>query len=111
MPPGTLYSIEPLSRNGMVIWRDDSVFDDLRSKLPVLSENMGEREVLTTAGQPIGEDRWGYLNSGERWRYVIFKSGDAAAYRPLSLSQASSLDRIISTACVSTGFKSDQSKR
>jgi hypothetical protein len=99
MPPGTLYVVVPMNlRANIVIWRDDEIFNDLKSTLPIFSERNEERDIRTSEGSLVGEERWGYLN-GERWRYVRFSRGDAVGYRPARPREASMLDQVIGSAC------------
>jgi hypothetical protein len=101
MPPGMLYVVTLKSRStNMVVWRDDGIFNELKSAFPVFSEHVEERVVRTPTGHIVGEDRWGYLKSGERWRYVTFSRGDAVGYRPTRPKEASLLDQAISSACL-----------
>jgi len=104
MPPGRMYLIKPHNLNAeLVIWHDDEVFQDLRESYPVFSDHVESRAIRTTRGQPVGMDHWGYLHSGERWRYVQL-SGDAAGYKPLPANQASRLDEILKSACFAGQF-------
>jgi len=105
MPPGTLYVVklkdaEPNIPN-IVVWRDDDVFRDLKSVYPVFSEHIDERNIRDATGRIFGIDRWGYLQSGERWRYVRFSTGDAAGYEPTPPKQANLLDQVVNSACFS----------
>jgi hypothetical protein len=76
---------------------------DLTSSIPAVSRYLGERDVFTSDGRRVGKDRWGYLKSGERWRYLEFSWGSGAAYRPARPNQATLLDQVISTACIFPG--------
>ena len=101
MPPGTLYVVTLKNgRNNMVVWQNDEIFSELKSGV---SNPVGERQIRSTNGIIVGEDRWGYLNDGDRWRYVRFFIGDAVGYQPVSPRQAALFDQIISSACVSPG--------
>lgn len=100
IPPGTLFVVTLKDRTTkMVIWHDDSIFNELKSAFPVFSEHVEERDVRTPKGRRVGTDRWGYLDSGERWRYVRFAWRDAVGYWPTDLKKASFLDQVISSAC------------
>jgi hypothetical protein len=60
-----------------------------------------KRSIVDYAGQPIGEDYWGYLNTGERWRQVrLFKGGVVAKYGFVRKKEAELFDRVISSACL-----------
>jgi hypothetical protein len=101
LPPGILHSVRLKDGTAsMVIWHDDDIFNELKSAFPVFSEHVKERHVNTPQGSSVGKDRWGYLSSGERWRYVTFSSGDAVGYRPIRPEEASLLDQVISSACL-----------
>ena len=102
MPPGTLYVVK--LRDGdahIVIWRDDSVFRDLKNAYPIFSKHIEERTVRDTTGRSLGMDQWGYLQTGERWRYVKFSIGDAVGYEPRPPKEANLLDQVINSACFS----------
>ena len=102
MPPGTLYVIKLKDADAnMMIWRDDGVFRDLKIAYPVFSEQIEERNIRDETGRNFGTDRWGYLQSGERWRYVRFSTGDAVGYEPTFPKQASLLDQVVYSACFS----------
>jgi hypothetical protein len=102
MPPGTLYVVKLKDADAnIVIWRDDNVFRDLKIAYPVFSEHIGERNIRDATGSIFGTDRWGYLQSGERWRYVRFSTRDAVGYEPTPPKQANLLDQVINSACFS----------
>jgi hypothetical protein len=93
MPPGTLYVVKLKGADpNIVVWRDDDIFS-------VFSEHIEERNIRDATGRIFGTDRWGYLQSGERWRYVRFSSGDAAGYKPTVPKQANLLDQVVNSAC------------
>jgi hypothetical protein len=103
MPPGTLYLVTVKNRNtSMEISNGVGLtFEkDLDSAFPVFSTHVEERNVRSPSGQVIGEDRWGYLRSGEVWRHVRFFEGDEVGYRPMALQEARLLDQVISSACI-----------
>lgn len=101
MPPGRFYVVTlGDSAADMVIGHDDGIWGDLKNTFPVFSRHIKERNIRTAKGRSVGTDRWGYLKSGERWRYVAFSSGDAVGYRPTPPKEASLLDKVISSACV-----------
>jgi hypothetical protein len=102
MPPGTLYVVQLKDSDANVmVWRDDDVFKDLKFAYPVFSEHMEERNVRDATGRIFGTDRWGYLQSGERWRYARFSTGDAVGYEPTPPRQADLLDKVVNSACFS----------
>jgi hypothetical protein len=102
MPPGMLYVVKLKHADAnIVVWRDDDVFRDLKTAFPVFSEHVEERNIRTSKERLVGTDRWGYLKSGERWRYVRFSSGDAAGYGPTPPKEASMLDQVVGSACLS----------
>jgi|GEM_PF-5907739 len=67
----------------------------------LLSDHVDERRVFDDQGHPIGDDYWGYLKSGERWRRVrLFKGGVVAKYGLVNEKDARLFDRVISTGCL-----------
>jgi len=103
MPPERLYVVTP---NGhadakLVVSPDPGDFRDLEVAYPTFSQHVGERTMRDAEGRSFGMDRWGYLQSGERWRYVKFSTGDRVGYEPLPPRQADLLDQIVSSACFS----------
>lgn len=72
---------------------------NLQSSYPTFSKSVGQRTVRDARGRNFGTDRWGYLPSGERWRYVKFSTGNQVGYEPLATKDADRLDEIINTAC------------
>jgi hypothetical protein len=102
MPAGTLYVVKLTDADAnIVVWRDDDIFRDLKTAYPVFSEHVEERNIRDARGRIFGRDRWGYLQSGERWRYVRFSTGDAVGYEPTPLKQANLLDQVVNSACFS----------
>ncbi len=66
----------------------------------VFSDHVEKRNIFDDKGQPIGEDYWGYLKSGERWRQVrLFKGGVVAKYGFINGTDAELFDRVIGSAC------------
>ncbi len=102
MPPGTVYVVK-LNDAGanLVVSSDDDIFRDLKIAYPVFSELIEERNIRDAAGRIFGTDRWGYLQGGERWRYVKFSTGDAVGYEPTPPKQANLLDQVVNSACFS----------
>ncbi|MFI5098342.1 MAG: hypothetical protein ACHQT6_10250 [Candidatus Acidiferrales bacterium] len=102
MPAGMLYVVKLKDADAnIVVWRDDDIFRDLKIAYPVFSEHVEERSIRGAKGRIFGTDRWGYLQSGERWRYVKFSTGDAVGYEPTSPKQADLLDQVVNSACFS----------
>jgi hypothetical protein len=101
MPPEVVYVARP---NGhadakLVISEDDGDFRELEVAYPTFSKHVGERTMRDAEGRNFGTDRWGYLQSGERWRQVRFSTGEHVGYKPLPPRQADLLDQIVSSAC------------
>lgn len=102
MPPGVTYILNLKDSDAkMVVSYDDYVFRDLKTAFPTFSEHVEDRNILTPKGRLMGTDHWGYLKSGEPWRYVKFSSGDAAGYGPTSAEAAKMLDQVLDSACLS----------
>lgn len=101
MPGGTLYVITLRGTDAkMVVWRDDEVFRDLKIAYPAFSKHVETRRLRDEQGHSFGIDKWGYLQNGERWRFVKFSTGDAVGYDPEPLKQADLLDQVLDSACV-----------
>lgn len=66
---------------------------------PVFSEHVEERNVPTAQGGVAGTDRWGYLKTGERWRFIRFGRTEEVGYLPVPDREAKLFDDIISSAC------------
>jgi hypothetical protein len=63
-------------------------------------ERIEKRNIMDETGHPIGEDYWGYLKTGERWRRVwLFKGGILAKYGFVDKNDAETFDRVIESAC------------
>ena len=102
MPPATVYVVKLRgSKTNMVIGGDGVTFRNLETAYPVFSEHVEERKIRDATGRSFGTDRWGYLQSGERWRHVRFSTGDAAGYEPMSPKQAILFDQVVDSACFS----------
>jgi hypothetical protein len=101
MPPEMVYEVKLRGSNAKMViaWRDDDVLKNLTIAYPMFSQLTEERNIRDAKGRIWGTDRWGYLRSGERWRYVKFTSGYAAGYEPTTDKQADLLDQIIDSAC------------
>ena len=108
MPPGTMYIVK--LRDGdahVVVWRGDDVFRDLKNAYPIFSKHIEERAIRDATGQSFGTDQWGYLQTGERWRYVKFSTGDAVGYEPTPPKRSNLLDQVVNSAC----FPRDENPR
>ena len=104
MPPGMLYVVKLKDTDAhIVVWHDDDIFKDFKIAYPVFSKHVEDRNVRDAAGRIFGTDRWGYLQSGDRWRYVRFSTGDAVGYEPTPAKQANLLDQVVNSACFSRG--------
>jgi hypothetical protein len=102
MPPGMLYIVKLKDTDAhIVVWHDDDVFNDLKIAYPAFSKRVEERNIRDATGRIFGTDRWGYLQSGDRWRYVRFSTRDAVGYKPTPPKQANLLDQVINSACFS----------
>jgi hypothetical protein len=103
IPPGIGYVVRIKNRKtNLMIWRDGIAFVELKSAFPIISEHVEVRVIRTPKGRAVGEDHWGYLKSGEHWRYVKFSWGDVVGYRPASPQEAGLLDQVINSACIQT---------
>lgn len=101
-PPGTVYVVKlKTTRANIVVSYDDDDFRDLKIAYPVFSEQVEERNIRDATGRLFGTDHWGYLQSGERWRYVKFSTGDAVGYGPTAQKQANLLDQVVNSGCFS----------
>jgi hypothetical protein len=99
MPPGKFYVITAKnSAAEVIIAHDDGVWEDLKKGPRTFSRRVKDPNQGTN-GKSVGTDLWGYLESGERWRYVAFPSGDAVGYRPVPLNEAIEFDQVIHSAC------------
>jgi hypothetical protein len=102
MPPGRFYVVTLKNSSAdMLIAHKDGIWPDLKNAFPIFSRRVESRKVQTVGKHSIGTDHWGYLNSGERWRYVEFSSGDAVGYRPVPLNEADLFDRVVNSPCFS----------
>jgi hypothetical protein len=75
---------------------DNMAVDPIR----VFSAHIERRSVFDDKGQVIGEDNWGYLTTGERWRNIHFRGRVAVKYGLVSQSDAQLFDQIINSACI-----------
>jgi len=67
----------------------------------VFSTHVEKRNIPNDKGRTIGDDEWGYLSSGERWRQIRLWGGDSVKYGLVSQKEAELFDRVISSACLS----------
>jgi hypothetical protein len=103
MPPGQwLFGIRLKDGTANLEMSDGKIPSarELESALPVFSEHVEKRDIYGSQGNRIGDDRWGYLKSGERWRYIKFVWGDEVGYRATRIDKAKVLDQVITSACV-----------
>jgi hypothetical protein len=100
MPPEKDYAITLKGADAeMIVAHDDGIWPDLRDTSPIFSRRVADRSSRSIWARAAGKDTWGYLKSGERWRYVAFSTGDAIGYRPVPPSTAALFDQIMSSAC------------
>jgi hypothetical protein len=100
MPREILYVVTLKSANAkVVVSPDEADFKDLEVVYPVFSEHVEKRYIRDSTGRVFGTDSWGYLHTGERWRYTRFSTGDAVGYEPTPPNQADQLDRLVNSAC------------
>jgi len=96
-----------------ISWGSLSMTESLRPVPPGLTDFApGEkRKIFDDKGNLIGEDSWGYLDNGERWRrvrligWVVASYGsvnekDVASYGSVHEKDAELFDRVISSACL-----------
>ena len=73
-----------------------------------------KRMIFDDQGNTVGEDSWGYLDSGERWRRVRFRGRvvarygsvlekDVPNYGSVHENDAERFDQVISSVCVLSG--------
>lgn len=104
MPPGRTHLVTLRNSTAYIaILPDDGSWKELKGALPAFSRPVYARSTYSGKERAVGTDRWGYRKAGERWRYVAFSSGDAVVYLPTSLKEASLLDQVVSSACLSHG--------
>jgi len=79
MPPERLYVVTSIGpAEAKLVVSPDQATSRLGSRVPNFLPTCLERESCgTPRDASFGTDRWGYLQSGERWRYVKFSTGDA----------------------------------
>ena len=57
------------------------------------------RPIFDDKGKQIGEDEWGYRDTGERWRHLRFTGIGTAKYGLVDTRDAEKFDQIINSAC------------
>jgi len=75
---------------------DNMAIDPIR----VFSVSVEKRPILDDKGQTIGQDDWGHLDSGERWRKLEFRGRVGVKYGLVNESEARTFDGIINSACI-----------
>jgi len=65
----------------------------------VFSDHIEKRNIFDDKGQLIGEDNWGYLKSGERWRQVHLRGSAYVKYGFVDEKDAKLFDQVINSAC------------
>jgi hypothetical protein len=75
---------------------DNMAVDPIR----VFSARVEKRVIFDDQRHTIGEDNWGYLSSGERWRKLHFRGRIAVGYGLVNESDAQLFDRVINSACL-----------
>ncbi len=67
------------------------------------SKHVEKRSIVDDKGKSIGEDEWGYLDSGERWRHARFWGAlGTAKYGFVNKNEAELFDRVINSVCIAT---------
>jgi hypothetical protein len=66
-----------------------------------LLQHFEKRSIADDSAHVIGQDSWGYLNTGERWRQFRL-SGAVARYSFVDKYDAELFDGILSSACFLT---------
>jgi hypothetical protein len=79
MPPGRFYVVTLKNSSGnLLIGHNDGIRPDLKNAFRAFSRRIEARKIQNRGKLSVGTDHWGYLNNGDRWRYVEFSSGDAS---------------------------------
>jgi hypothetical protein len=68
-----------------------------------LSKHVEKRSIFDEKGKSIGEDDWGYLDSGERWRRIRFSGIGTAKYGFVNKSEAETFDEVVNSVCLAPG--------
>lgn len=67
------------------------------------STHVERRTIFDNHRKPVGQDTWGYLSSGERWRRVHLKGFAHLKYGLVQANEAERFDQVISSACLVSG--------
>jgi len=101
MPPGKVHLVTVRGRNeGLEISNFDLSFEKELVGFSAHSVHVYQSAIRTSHGRKIGEDHWGYLKTGERWRYLRFIRAEEDGYRPMLPEYADLLDKVINSACL-----------
>jgi hypothetical protein len=101
MPPGQVHLVTVRSRNERLeISNFELSFEKELAGFSAHSVHVYQSAIRTSHGRKIGEDHWGYLKTGERWRYLRFTRGEEDGYRPMLPKYADLLDNVLSSACL-----------
>lgn len=68
---------------------------------PILNSprRIEKRRVFDDKGNPVGEDSWGYLENGDRWRRVRFIGRLDVSYNSVRERDAVLFDEVINSTC------------
>jgi hypothetical protein len=101
MPPGQVHLVTLRGRNERLeISNFELSFEKELVGFSAHSAHVYQSAIRTSHGRKIGEDHWGYLKTGERWRYLRFTRGEEDGYRPMLPKYANLLDNVINSACL-----------
>jgi hypothetical protein len=79
--------------------RNNMVVDRARGS----SIHVEKRIIVDDKRRPVGEDDWGYLGTGERWRRVRFQGWVTAEYGFVNKKDAELFDQVINSSCLLPG--------
>jgi hypothetical protein len=100
-PPGEVHFVRVRDRNeGLEISNFGLSFEKDLAGFAAHSAHAYQTTIRTSHGRKIGEDHWGYLKTGERWRYLKFTRAEEDGYRPMPPKYADLLDNVLSSACL-----------
>jgi hypothetical protein len=101
MPVGEVHLITIRGRNeGLELSNERLSFKKELVGFSAHSAHVYQSTIRTSHGRKIGEDHWGYLKTGERWRYLRFTRGEEDGYRPMIPMYAGLLDKVMNSACL-----------
>lgn len=100
-PVRCAFGLSTNNRSLMEIWVQGPLREPGVDPRKVFSKHIEKRSIFDDHGRVIGEDVWGYLDRGERWRRAEFPGSVAAEYRLINESDATLFDTVISSACFS----------